>query len=172
MDSDMDGRFFRKGELLGYVVNFPLNTIRVVVPQDTIGLVKDQTHRVDVRLAERIEESFKAEVLREVPAATEKLPSVALGLVGGGEVAVDPSDEQGVKAFESVFQLDLKLPDHAQMHNIGERVYVRFDHGRVPLGEQWYRILIMPSAISTPMALIILMQFFCFHKLNQKVNRR
>ncbi|CCQ90666.1 Peptidase, M50 family [Nitrospina gracilis 3/211] len=138
---DLKDRFVNKGQLLGYVVDYPLRTVRVVVPQDRIGLVKEQTRGVQVRMAERISEVYAAQVKREVPAATENLPSMALGLPGGGEVAVDPSDEAGTKAFKSVFQLDLELPAKAGLKSIGERVFVRFDHGKVPLAEQWYRMV-------------------------------
>ena len=108
------------------------------MPQDNIGLVKEKTVKVEVRLAGSIGEISEAFVLREVPAATEKLPSVALGFAGGGEVPVDPRDEEGTKAFDSVFQLDLTLSDQVNMRRIGERVFVRFDHGKAPLAEQWY----------------------------------
>ena len=135
---DMQDRYLHKGELVGYVVNFPLNTVRVVVPQDKIGLVKEQTIKVEVRLAENIERISEAKVLREVPAATEKLPSVTLGFAGGGEVPVDPRDQAGTKAFTSIFQLDLILSDRVNIRKIGERVFIRFDHGKIPLAEQWY----------------------------------
>lgn len=135
---DMKDRYLHKGELLGYVIDFPLNTVRVVVPQGNIGLVKEKTVKVEVRLAENIGKISEAKVLREVPAATEKLPSVALGFAGGGEVPVDPRDEAGTKAFDTVFQLDLVLSDKMNMERIGERVYVRFDHGKVTLAKQWY----------------------------------
>jgi len=138
---DMKDRFLHKGELVGYVVDFPLNTVRVVVPQDNIGLVKEQTVKIQIRLAENIGKVSEALMLREVPAATEKLPSVALGFAGGGEVPVDPRDEGGTKAFDSVFQLDLILSDQNNIQYIGERVFVRFDHGKVTLAEQWYYFL-------------------------------
>jgi len=138
---DMQDRFLQRGELVGYVVNLPMNTVRVVVPQDSIGLVKERTVRIQVRLAGSLEEISEASVLREVPAATERLPSVALGFAGGGEVPIDPRDEEGTKTFESVFQLDLVLSDPKNMRYIGERVFVRFDHGEVPLAKQWYRTL-------------------------------
>ncbi|NIS87018.1 MAG: hypothetical protein GWN88_18950, partial [Nitrospinaceae bacterium] len=136
---DMKDRFLHKGELVAYVVQYPLNTVRVVVPQESIGLVKDQTVRVDVRLSDRVPHIYPAQVRREVPAATDKLPSVALGFAGGGEVAIDPSEEGGTKAFDTIFQLDLDVPDTAQARYIGGRVFVRFDHGKVTLAEQWYR---------------------------------
>jgi len=69
------------------------------------------------------------------------LPSPALGLSGGGRVAVDPRDTQGVTTMGKIFQVDLELPSRLSLLNIGSRVYVRFDHGREPLATQWGREL-------------------------------
>jgi hypothetical protein len=40
-----------------------------------------------------------------------------------------------------VFQLDLALPADAPVTGIGERAYVRLDHGLQPLWRQWTRSL-------------------------------
>jgi len=53
---------------------------------------------------------------------------------------VDPTDKKGEKAFEPVFQLDLSLPAGTDIRQIGERVYIRFNHGRESLALQWYRL--------------------------------
>jgi len=42
-----------------------------------------------------------------------------------------------VRAAEQVFEVELTLP--VEVRHIGERVYVRFDHGSEPLARQWYR---------------------------------
>ena len=47
---------------------------------------------VEVRLARHIAEVWPAEIERVVPAASQRLPSRALGTTGGGEWAVDTSD--------------------------------------------------------------------------------
>ena len=94
---------------------------------------------MDVRLAERLDESLPAVVKRVVPGASERLPTAALGSVGGGRFAVDPRDSQGTMAVERLFQIDLELPADARVLNVGGRAYVRFDHGRAPLALQWYR---------------------------------
>jgi putative peptide zinc metalloprotease protein len=52
---------------------------------------------------------------------------------------VVPGDRQGVTAAQRVFQLDLELSSPIHLINAGGRAYVRFDHGWVPLAEQWYR---------------------------------
>jgi putative peptide zinc metalloprotease protein len=90
-------------------------------------------------MAERLSETYPATVLRFVPSASEQLPSVALGSGGGGEVPVDPTDAQGARAVQSMFELELELPAQVPLVNAGGRVYVRFDHGLEPLATQWYR---------------------------------
>ena len=135
---DLPGRFVHKGELLGYSVESDSVTVRTVVPQAAIDLVQQRTTRVDVRLAERLDEVVPAVILRAVPGASEQLPTTALGATGGGQIAVDPRDQRGVTAIERVFQVDLELPVRSRFVNIGGRAYVRFDHGREPLLVQWY----------------------------------
>ena len=138
---DLPGRLVRRGELLGYVVNLDTITVRTVVPQAIIDLVQHHTRAVEVRLSERIAEALPAVLKREVPGASEQLPSPALGHGGGGTVAVDPRDAQGITAMEKIFQVDLELPSDLKLLNVGGRVYVRFDHGWEPLAVQWRRQL-------------------------------
>lgn len=135
---NLPGIFVRKGDLIGYVAARRDPSVRVVVSQSDILLIRQRTVAVEVKLASRPQLTFDAVVEREVPAANFVLPSKALGSAGGGRIAVDPGDEQGTKALEKVFQLDLALLDEAPHAYFGERVYVRFSHGELPLGKQWY----------------------------------
>jgi putative peptide zinc metalloprotease protein len=136
---DLPGRFVRKGELLGHVVELQTITVRAVVPQGDIDLVLEQTRRVEVRLAERLADVIPAAMRRVVPGASERLPATALGSEGGGQIPTAPGDREGVLALQKIFQVDLELPSHARLVNVGGRAYVRFDHGWTPLGVQWYR---------------------------------
>jgi putative peptide zinc metalloprotease protein len=138
---DLPGRFVRRGELLGYTVRLDRTTVRVVVSQANIDLVQHRTQAVAVRLSERLDETLPAVIQREVPGASARLPSPTLGLSGGGRVAVDPRDTQGVTAMERLFQVDLELPSPLLLLNVGSRVHVRFDHGWEPLAAQWAREL-------------------------------
>ncbi|MCC6608258.1 MAG: HlyD family efflux transporter periplasmic adaptor subunit [Burkholderiales bacterium] len=137
--SDLLGRYVRKGELVAHVVNIETVTVRAVVPQEDIDLVRSETRRVDVRLAEHLAGTVRAELTRLVPGASEQLPSAALGTAGGGHVAVDPTDSSGKKAVQKFFQVDLELPQGSRTPNVGGRVYVRFHHGWAPIAFQWYR---------------------------------
>ena len=137
---DLPGRYFHKGELIGYVIGrdeTPL--VRVVVPQDSIDAVRATTDRVRVRLAGRPQLVAEGHVVRQVPAGDAYLPSRALAVEGGGQIATDPRDPKGPKALERMFQFDVALPQATQLGVFGERAYVRFEHRSEPLAARWYR---------------------------------
>jgi hypothetical protein len=118
---DLPGRFVEQGERIGYVVGPSIATVRVVLPQSQASLVRERTQAVDVRLSPRVGEVLPASIEREVPAATDRLPSRALGIAGGGRLRVDPADPDGLQTLERVFQLDLALPSDAYVGEIGGR---------------------------------------------------
>lgn len=134
----LPGRFVKKGELLAYVLDVQRIIVRAVVAQEAIDLVRHHRRGIEVRLAERLDETRSATLTREVPGAREALPSPALGTVGGGNVVVDPRDQYGMTAAGKIFQVDLEVPSSSGLVVVGGRVFVRFDHGRAPLGQQWF----------------------------------
>jgi len=136
---DMPGQFYKKGELLGYVLDRRQFIARVVVTQDNIDLVRTRLRRIELRLSDSMTLTYPAEMLRETPGGTDELPSAALGPQGGGPIAVDPRDRRGLKTLERVFVFDLELPPQASPKAFGERVYVRFEHDAEPLVVQAYR---------------------------------
>ena len=136
---DLEGRFVKQGQLLAHVVDLSTLTVRMVVPQGEVDLIRQQTRQVDVRLTERLEQTVQAVIKRIVPAASDQLPSQALSVAGGGQFALDPMDPHGMKTIKKVFQIDLELPTHVRVVNVGGRALVRFDHGWAPLATQWYR---------------------------------
>jgi putative peptide zinc metalloprotease protein len=138
---DMPGRFFRQGEVLGYVTPASSNIVRVVVPQDDIELVRNSLRGVSVKLSGRVWETNSARLVREVPAASSELPSKALSTAGGGSFAVDPGDRESRKTLQRYFQFDIELPPEAAAIAFGSRVYVRFEHESEPLGFQLFRRL-------------------------------
>ena len=133
------GRFAQRGELLAYVTDPAATTVRVVVPQAEGDLVRKATRRVEIRPADRIGHPIQARVQREVPAATDELPSMTLSLQGGGKIGVDPGKSGDPRSIEKLFVLDLELPPGEQPNYLGGRIYVRFEHPPEPLAGQWYR---------------------------------
>jgi putative peptide zinc metalloprotease protein len=139
MAQDLPGRFVRRGELLGYVLDRSTITARVVVSQSDVDFVRQRTLGVAIRFPEKLIKTVPVVIKREVPAATDQLPSRVLSQQGGGGIAIDPRDMLGVKAFQKLFLFDIELPDLGGLYNVGGRVYVRFDHGWEPLIWRWYR---------------------------------
>ena len=137
--ADLPGRFVKKGQLVGYVVEPRELTARVVVSQDDIARVRQDTRSVEVMLSAWGASPILARIRREVPGASHQLPTAALGSAGGGPVAVDPSDKQGITTLNQIFQLELTFPAEVKSEFLGARVFVRFDHGYEPAGFQIYR---------------------------------
>jgi putative peptide zinc metalloprotease protein len=136
---DMPGRYYRRGELLGYVVGKANALARVVVPQEAVDKVRLATDYVRVRPVDQPQLILKGKVLREVPLGDEYLPSAALATEGGGDIAIDPRDTKGPKSLQRMFQFDIELAGIGQVDHFGQRVFVRFEHQKEPLSVQWYR---------------------------------
>ncbi|MDP2823970.1 MAG: hypothetical protein Q8O52_15005 [Sulfuritalea sp.] len=138
---DLPDRYVKKGELLGYILSAPPRVVRAVVSQDDIALVRNSLAGVEVKIADRLEESHTAKVLREVPGGKDQLPNKALSLEGGGIHGTDPRDPDGLKSLERLFQFDLELPESVGELQLGTRVHLRFRHEAEPLASQWGRRL-------------------------------
>lgn len=138
---DMPGQYFKKGELVGYVLEANGLIARVVVPQDDIDLLRSRIRSAELRLAEYLPQAETVTLAREIPGAVEELPTAALGLSGGGTIPTQPGDSTGLKTIGRVFLVDLGLPPQMQATAFGERVHVRFDHGYEPLAFQGLRRL-------------------------------
>jgi putative peptide zinc metalloprotease protein len=136
---NIEGVFVKQGDPVAYVINFEEVSVRVVVPQNTIGLVRQNVENVEIRFVDSIDQTYDAEVSREIPAATYRLPSKALAQQGGGKIQTDPFDTAGTKTRDQYFQFEIALPENAITSHIGQRVFVKFRHGKEPLARQWYR---------------------------------
>ena len=139
---DIVERFVRQGELVAFVID-PADhgTVRAVVSQDEIGLLREEVRKVDVISSSWESKSYPAEMLRETHGGTYRLPTAALGDAGGGQFVVSPADSSGRTTLERIFEVEVSLPPEARTKYLGTRMYVRFDHGYEPLGWQAWRSL-------------------------------
>lgn len=138
---DMPGRYLKKGELAGYVLEKNFLMARVVVPQDDIDLVRGSFRSAELRLADWVGRSHDVALVRQPAGGVDELPTAALGLAGGGRIPTQANDPNGVKTIERVFMVDLALPAETPPAAFGERVHVRFGHGWEPLAWQGLRRL-------------------------------
>lgn len=138
-EHNLIGRYVRKGDPVAYIVNPDDLVVRLVVPQASVGLFSKSIKNIQVRLADNLSERLPAKILRQTPAGSNSLPSRALGAVGGGDIAVVGGDKNGTTTAEKVFQVVLALPKNSKVAGLGTRAFVRIDHGREILAQQWLR---------------------------------
>jgi len=142
---DAPGRFVRRGEVVAHVLDLSRALVQVVVPQGEADLVRNMTSRVELRLVDRVPEVIPARVRRVVPAATDRLPSLALSAQGGGDVTLDsqaandPGGNNEPRAASTLFVFELELPEGDRLRALGSRIYARFERVPEPLGRQWFR---------------------------------
>lgn len=140
--SDFAGRYVERGTVLAYVLNPGAYTLLATVPQGEVDLVRSRTRDVELRAVGQVRDLIPARIVREVPAATRELPSLALALQGGGRIGLDPDSQANggqPRALTPLFQFEIRFTGEQLPRALGSRVYVRFVHAAEPLAQQWYR---------------------------------
>ncbi|MFK7916180.1 MAG: hypothetical protein AB8B93_19870 [Pseudomonadales bacterium] len=139
-DADnLAGRFFEQGALIGYVLGDDNVSIRTMLQQEEAVLFGDALQGVEVMMLTRPDRPFASEIVRRVPAATERVVTAALATTGGGDLLVRSGDGQELRLQQPAFELEIALPAEFRRSLIGEAVQVRFDYGRESIGAQLYR---------------------------------
>jgi putative peptide zinc metalloprotease protein len=148
----LPGRWVQRGEVLGHVLSGPdvaqrdTSIARAVVPESDAATLLRGVHSVSVRTADIQAQTFAAQWDGRMPQASNELPSAALGSAGGGAVESDTTGQHNTPhSREPVMVVDVQVPGlqtQAQGQAlIGQRLYVRFDHGTAPLAVQaWQRV--------------------------------
>ena len=142
--ADFEGRWLLRGEIIGYVLDPARFTLLAVVPQGAADRMRRDLQGVEMRAVDDVWRGHPATVLREVPAATRELPSLALALEGGGRIGVAPPRAEGEKprTLEPVFVVELALDQaEAFAQTLGSRVFVRLEHSPEPLTIQAWRVV-------------------------------
>lgn len=139
--ADLPGRHLRQGEAVGYVVGVVKPIVRVAVSQGHVDLVRAATRSVAVRMPQAFDDELAGRLVREVPGGGTDLPSAALGPRGGGPFTVDPRDDKGLTALESVFMFEIELTVEQAAVHLGSRAWVAFEHPPEPLGWRLMRLL-------------------------------
>ncbi|MCP4486735.1 MAG: PqqD family peptide modification chaperone [Gammaproteobacteria bacterium] len=136
---DLQDRFIRQGELIGYILDKPLSTIRIVVSQDHISQLRQHVEDIKVRFASDTSQEYHARITRQAPEATNQLPSAILSTSGGGKFLVMPDDKGELRVKQKVFIVDLEFDPKQQQIALGTRAHVRIYHGGEPLATQVFR---------------------------------
>lgn len=137
----LQGHYLHQGDLAAYVLSPGSVRVRTALTQDEIGLVRQSTRGVTVRLAGAIANEYRAEIVQQVPGGTYHLPSPVLGTQGGGRLATKPTEGDAQQSIQQVFLVDVSLPAEELTPYYGQRAYLRFEHPPEPVARRWYRAL-------------------------------
>ncbi|MDO3380980.1 HlyD family efflux transporter periplasmic adaptor subunit [Gilvimarinus algae] len=138
---ELVGQYLREGDILAYVVPAKARKIRVALTQQQIGLVREATRDIEIKLAGVLSQTYHGRISSEVPGGTFTLPSAVLGSLGGGNLAVSLKDESGTTTEQMVFLVDVILDEPLTDQHYGQRAYLQFHHAPEPLAFRWWRAL-------------------------------
>ena len=137
--ADLQGRYLRQGQPVGYVVEPGSPLVRTLIRDTEIDLVRHRTREVKVRFADHLDDILPARLRSQTPAATRHLVSPVLSDQGGGPFALDPSGDSPLQSLQTVFQVDVALDAPLARSLIGGRAHVRFDLGTEPAAYRMWR---------------------------------
>lgn len=125
------GRDVPQGELLAHVLPVGGARVLALIPEEDVGLWREalraapgQGLRPEVMVSDEQGQVRQARLVRQAPAALERLPTAALGATQGGPVQTDPSDPDGLKPLRPVFVIELDVPDRG-LARVGARAQVK-----------------------------------------------
>lgn len=157
---DMPARHLDRGELVGHIVDDRPVVVRLAMPQDKGQTTAKRTEQASVYLSGRSESGRPARLLRDSVGATHQLHSAALSEVMGGEIVTDPKDEQNLQTLRPVVLMDVEVPSLTlegapsgsdNWARLGQRAWVRLEHGLSPLAWQWLNLArLRANAVFSP----------------------
>ena len=139
------GQWIVRGGSLGTVVDERDWRFVAVLPQVNTYLFEAGVRLTEIRIRGQQEFNLVALKTEVLPFEQGQLPSPALGMAGGGEIAVQSSDPKGLAAAEPFFRVQASLP----AEQVSDSTGLRRMHGRLgtmritlpdsPLLFQWER---------------------------------
>lgn len=142
---DFPGRWLPRGTPLGQIIDPGRYYFAAVVSQqDVSDLFSRDSSRgpapAQVRLAGQSEVRMKAPEYNLIPMEQDQLPSMALGMLGGGEIEVRQGDSSGTRTVEPFYEVRAAvIPAAGSALFHGLRGKARFALGYKPLMWQGWR---------------------------------
>ena len=139
------GTWMQRGQALGEVVDASSFRFVAVMPQEQADIMfQNNFHQAELRLSGQADATLALPQVSIIPFQSDKLPSTALGWLGGGDIAVNTQEPSGTKAVESFFLLQSEIPPEQRqgltvLHGLSGTL--RLQTPAQPLTSQAYRAL-------------------------------
>jgi putative peptide zinc metalloprotease protein len=100
-------------------------------------LIRNRIKEVEARTSRDFGVSIKGLISRDAMGGSNKIVSSALTTYGGGLIPENPSDPDHLTTLDKTFDLEVVLQKPVEPAVFGDRAYVRFDLGSLPILWQW-----------------------------------
>lgn len=137
-ESDLPGRWLPRGALVAHVMTEEPPLVKVAVAQEASVLLAQAQPRVQIQRASPLSPLREGVWDGRFSGGGARLPSAALAERSGGPWPTDPAQADGLTPLRALVTADIRVQPTAEggptaADRIGERVWVRFDHGHAPL---------------------------------------
>ena len=142
--TELLGSWLPRGTTIGEIVNHGDFRFSAVVSQEEASeLFAGHIEKAEVRLYGQSGSNLDVKDYQIIPFQHEKLPSAALGWLGGGEVRISAKDQTGRQAAEPFFQIYAHVIPGAEVVLLhGRSGKLRFTLDSKPLVFQWGRLFL------------------------------
>ncbi len=142
---ELTGSWQQRGFTLGEIVDRRrFRFVAIVAQEEADFLFKQAFKKTELRLAGQADFNVALPQVTIIPYQSQRLPSVALGWLGGGEIAVNTNEPAGDRAKESFYLLRADIPA-VQLHDVtvlhGLSGTLRIQLAPQPLVVQAYRAI-------------------------------
>ncbi len=137
------GMWMARGTPLGQLINDDrFFFVSVVSQQDVSELFSNEIRSTEVKLIGQAGTTIPVSSYNSIPMEQNDLPSSALGWGAGGDIAIDASDNRGVKTTEPFYEVRAVLGEDIEVPLFhGRSGKIKFDLAMVPLLKQGWRKL-------------------------------
>ncbi len=136
--NELQGRWMRRGGVIGEVVGREQWEFRAVVSQDDASkLFSEDATELELRFHGSADQVYEPVSVRIVPGEQEFLPSPALGWPAGGPVRIAADDRSGLRAYEPFFLVVGRFDGASGDFWHGRTGVARFQAPPKPLLQQW-----------------------------------
>ena len=105
------GSWLQRGNAIGELVDRRSFRFLAIIQQEQAEYIfKNDFHETELRLAGQADVNIVLPNVKVIPYQNQRLPSVALGWLGGGEIPVSTNESSGDKARDSFFILHAEIP--------------------------------------------------------------
>lgn len=138
--ADLPGVFVKRGDLIGYVITDNNITVRGMIPESEIELVRGYVVAMHALKSSDLSIALTPSSWSVFPAATRDPVSQILTEAAGGKVTMDPSAKDSPKSLQQYFIVALKF-DSLPVTYVEERIHLQFEHPPEAIIYRIYRLV-------------------------------